>query len=115
MSNFSTKLEDASEGELKHWVNEGDFHIVPVASEELTRRSLERLQKTIESSDKNTLRYSRRLIDLTVLLFFVMLVQVFISVIAIPQNWLIKILLLGIILYVVYFAARRILEGRKIK
>lgn len=38
MSNFSQKLEDATNEELMHWINEFDFRVVPLASDELTRQ-----------------------------------------------------------------------------
>ena len=112
MSNFEKKLEDASEEDLRRWINEQDFRVVPLASDELTRRSLKRLQKTIQDLDKNTMRYSRRLIDLTILLFFVAFCQVLISIMAVPLTWLARILLGMIVLYSIYFITRRIIEKK---
>lgn len=112
MSNFEKKLEDASEEDLKYWVNERMPPWVSLASDELTRRSLQKLQNTIQDLDKNTKNYSGKLIDLTLLLFFVALIQVFISVIAIPESWLTKILVFGTVVYVIYYIIRRITEER---
>jgi hypothetical protein len=112
MSNFEKKLEDASEEDLRRWINEQDFRVVPLVSDELTRRSLKRLQKTIQDLDKNTMRYSRRLIDLTILLFFVAFCQVFISIMTVPLTWLARILLGMIVLYSIYFITRRIIEKK---
>lgn len=81
------------------------------ASVEMIRR----LKNAIESLDKNTKNYSGKLIDLTILLFFVALIQVCVSVMAIPETWLTKILILGIIIYAVYYTVRRIIEDRKSK
>ncbi len=50
MSNFAKKLEDASEDELKSWINNLDFRVVPLASDELTRRALNKLKKSTNFS-----------------------------------------------------------------
>ena len=115
MPNFSSKLEDASDGELKHWLNENDSGKASLASEELTRRSLVSLQKSLEESNKSTKRYSRHMFDLSILLFIVALVQVFISVMSIPESWFVRILILAVAGYAIYFAARRIFESRNLK
>ncbi len=113
MSNFEKKLEDASEEDLKCWVNERTHDVVHFASDELTRRSLQRLQNTIQDLDKNTMRYSRRLIDLTFLLFFVALIQIVISIMNIPGTWFVRILMGIMVFYSVYFIVRRITEKDK--
>lgn len=115
MSNFSPKLEDATDDQLKYWINETDARLASLASDELTRRRLKELQETIQDLNRNTMRYSRRLIDLTLLLFFVALIQVLISVVGVPENWLSKVLVLGIVIYAIYYAARHILENKKVK
>lgn len=50
MANFSPKLEDSTDKQLLYMVNELDFRVVPLASDELTRRSIKKLN---ESVDKN--------------------------------------------------------------
>ncbi len=112
MSNFEKKLEDASEEDLRRWINEQDFRVVPLASDELTRRILKKLQKTIQDLDKNTMRYSRRLIDLTLLLFFVAFCQVLLSIMTVPLTWFGRILLWLIVLYGIYFITRLITEKK---
>ncbi len=80
-------------------------------------RSLEmmrRLKNSIQDLDKNTKNYSGKLIDLTILLFFVALMQVLVSIMAIPETWLIKILIFGTVIYGIYYIVRRI-EERKNK
>jgi uncharacterized membrane protein len=74
---------------------------------------MRRLKNTIQDLDKNTVRYSRRLIDLTILLFFVALIQVLISLMAVSVTWNEWILLSIIVLYGVYYLARRIDEIKK--
>jgi len=58
MSNFSPKLEDASEKELRYMVNELDFRVVPLASDELTRRYIEDLNKTVKENVKQTKKFA---------------------------------------------------------
>lgn len=59
MSNFEPKLEDATEKELRYMVNELDFRVVPLASDELTRRTLDKLQKTIEEANEHSGKLER--------------------------------------------------------
>jgi hypothetical protein len=65
MSNFSPKLEDATDEELKHWINEYDFRIVPLASDELTRRHLKGLRKSIRLFNKRSSEQTEKMIKLT--------------------------------------------------
>ncbi len=115
MSNFEKRLEEASEEDLRRWINEYDFRVVPLASDELTRRSLEKLQKVIQDLDKNTKHYSGRLIDLTILLFFTAVIQTLIYIIGPPETWLMKGLLAFIVVYAIYYMTRRIVEEKKSK
>lgn len=54
MSNFSPKLQDSTEDELLHMINELNPTFTILASDELTRRVLRKLQKTIEISNKHS-------------------------------------------------------------
>ncbi|KKQ64574.1 MAG: hypothetical protein US86_C0019G0002 [Candidatus Daviesbacteria bacterium GW2011_GWA2_38_24] len=65
MSNFSPKLEKATDEQLKHWVNEGNFQIVPLASDELTRRTLSELQKTIQVFNEQASKQTEKMIEVT--------------------------------------------------
>jgi len=65
MSNFSPKLQDATDDELVHMVNELDFRVVPLASDELTRRSIRKLEKTIQQYNKQTSKQTQKMIRLT--------------------------------------------------
>lgn len=65
MANFHKKLEEASKKELYLWVNELDFRIVPLASDELTRRALNKLQETIKIFNKESSIQTRKMIRLT--------------------------------------------------
>jgi len=77
-----------------------------------TLEMMRRLKNSIQDLDRNTKNYSGKLIDLTILLFFVALIQVFVSVIAIPETWFTKILIIGTVSYVVYYVIRRITEEK---
>jgi len=65
MSNFSPKLEDSTDQQLMHMVNELDFRVVPLASDELTRRAIKKLEKTISSFNEQSSRQTNRIIQLT--------------------------------------------------
>jgi predicted DNA repair protein MutK len=65
MSNFPTKLEDATDEQLKHWINELDFRVVPLASDELTRRTLKKLQETIQVFNEQSSKQTQKMIGLT--------------------------------------------------
>ena len=59
MSNFSPKLQDATDEQLLHMVNELDFRVVPLASDELTRRTVRKLQEAIEVSNEHSQKIER--------------------------------------------------------
>lgn len=65
MSNFSPKLEDATDEQLMHMVNELDFRVVPLASDELTRRTVKKLEKTISVFNEQSSRQTDKMIRLT--------------------------------------------------
>lgn len=65
MSNFSPKLQDATDEQLMHMVNELDFRVVPLASNELTRRTIRKLEKTIEIFNSQSLKKADRKISKT--------------------------------------------------
>jgi len=65
MSNFSPKLEEAADEQLKYWINEFDFRVVPLASDELTRRTVNKLRETIEIFNKQASKQTQRMLRLT--------------------------------------------------
>ena len=65
MSNFSPKLQDATDEQLMHMVNELDFRVVPLASDELTRRTIRKLEKTIEVFNNQSSKQTEKLVKLT--------------------------------------------------
>ena len=46
-------------------VNELDFRVVPLASDELTRRSIRKLERTIQQYNKQTSKQTQKMIRLT--------------------------------------------------
>ena len=66
MANFAKNLEEASDEELYLWINQLAFNVVPLASDELTRRTLNKLQETIVNLDKKNERLQVRIFWLTV-------------------------------------------------
>ena len=111
MSNFSPKLEDAADEQLRRWVNEGNFQVVPLASDELTRRSIKKLnesvdkniselkkfsnatgkfnKETAEQTDK-TIRMTRTMTFLTWVMAFAVIVQIFLTI-PLKQNCFVSI------------------------
>lgn len=84
MANFAKNLEEASEKELYSWVNQLDFRVVPLASDELTRRALSKLQKTIKTFNEQSSKQTEELVRLTwwiVGLTFVMVVGLIVQII----------------------------------
>lgn len=65
MSNFSPKLQDATNEQLMHMINELDFRVVPLASDELTRRTIRKLEKTIEVFNSQSSKQTEKLVKLT--------------------------------------------------
>ncbi len=76
MSNFSPKLQDATDDELMHMVNELDFRIAPLASDELTRRTIRGMETTIKKFNKQASRQTQKMIQLTWGIIFLTIVMV---------------------------------------
>jgi len=105
MSNFEKNLSDFTEDELRQKTNQWGPDFAGLASDELTRRSLDRLQKTFVDFDKSTSRYSKVIIVLTVSLLVLGCMQ-FVATITPPlTGWkeilAVMILVFGSILYFV--------------
>lgn len=112
MSNFEKKLEDASEEDLRRWVNDNNFQVVPLASDELTRRYLKSLQNEIKNFNETSKKYSEKLIDVTLVLFAVAFLQLFISLRVISSGWGEWLFLAIITIYLFYLIIRPILRVR---
>ena len=81
--NFNQKPEETTDDELHSWVNTKNSHYIALASNELTRRSLGKLQEIIKTfsdqSSKQTdkiIRLTRWIVVLTVMMFVGLVVQV---------------------------------------
>jgi hypothetical protein len=61
MVNFSPKLEDQSDEQLKNNINTHQPDFASLSSNELTRRSLDGLRKTIVDLDKSNKKYTHAL------------------------------------------------------
>lgn len=77
MSNFSPKLQDATDEQLMNMVNELDFRVVPLASDELTRRSLKKLIEIIGKFNDQSSKQTERMINLTWWIVILTIVTVF--------------------------------------
>ncbi len=69
---------------------------------------MRRLKNAIEKLDQNTGRYSRKMVDLTILLFIVTLIQIIISLGVISATYREWIFLSILVLYIIYFVIRRL-------
>jgi len=76
MSNFSPKLEDATDDQLKYMVNELDFRVVHLASDELTRRAVNNLKETIKVFNEQSSKQTQTMIRLTWLIALLTLILV---------------------------------------
>ena len=89
MSNFSPKLEDATDEELMNMINELDFRVVPLSSDELTRRTIKRLRETIETFNKQSwkqtqkmIQLTRYIVGLTIVMIFGLIVQIILTLLS---------------------------------
>ena len=65
MSNFSPKLEDSKDDQLWQLINQSSPHYGSLASDELTRRALNKLQETIKTFNDQSSKQTDKLVDLT--------------------------------------------------
>ena len=65
MSNFSPKLEDSTDVQLRHSINEHNPHFASLSSDELTRRALNKLQETIKTFNEQSSKQADKLVRLT--------------------------------------------------
>jgi len=65
MSNFSPKLEDATDEQLMYMINKLDPRYATLASDELTRRTVKKLEKAIRVFNDQSLIQTEKLIKLT--------------------------------------------------
>ena len=61
MSNFSPKLENSTDEQLRYSINEHNPNFASLSSDELTRRSLDKLRETTVELDKSNKKYTRAL------------------------------------------------------
>lgn len=65
MSNFSPKLQDSTNEQLWHLINESSPAYSSLASDELTRRTLSELQSTIRIFNEQSSQQTEKLVRLT--------------------------------------------------
>jgi hypothetical protein len=123
MKNFAKNLEDATDQELYSWVNQLDFRVVPLASDELTRRRIKDLDDSIKQNTEQAKKFTTSFKEsskvaekFTVALFVLAVVQLLIAVFqlllsfAYSDNVQIKILgimmVIVIIIFLYYFGRK---------
>lgn len=65
MSNFAPKLEDSTNDQLWQLINQSSPHYGSLASDELTRRALNKLQETIKTFNEQSSKQTDKLVRLT--------------------------------------------------
>ena len=65
MSNFAPKLEDSTDDQLRFSVNEHNPHFASLSSDELTRRTLNKLEGTIRIFNEQSSKQTDKLVKLT--------------------------------------------------
>lgn len=65
MTNFSPKLQDSTEDQLWQLINHSSPHYGSLASDELTRRALNKLQETIKTFNTQSSNQTEEMIRLT--------------------------------------------------
>ena len=65
MTNFSPKLEESKDDQLWQLINQSSPHYGSLASDELTRRALNKLQETIKSFNEQSSKQTDKLVNLT--------------------------------------------------
>lgn len=86
MSNFHPRLEDATDKELMVMINELSPQFTILASDELTRRKLIKLQETITTFNNESSKQTNKMIvlawwvvGLTIAMLFGLIIQIIIS------------------------------------
>ncbi|MEK7464082.1 MAG: hypothetical protein AAB610_03115 [Patescibacteria group bacterium] len=79
MKKFSKNVEDATEKELLSWVNQLDYRVVHLASDELTRRSIRRLNESIDKQTLQVEKSSEVEKKFTIALFLLSVVQLLVA------------------------------------
>lgn len=83
MKNFEKKLEEATEEELRSWINTRNPNFTVLASNELIRRALDKLHEIIKTFNKQSSKQTEKMITLTqviILLTGVLVVGLFIQI-----------------------------------
>ena len=65
MTNFAPKLEDSKDDQLWQLINQSSPHYGSLASDDLTRRTLNKLQETIETFNEQSSKQTDKLVRLT--------------------------------------------------
>lgn len=83
MSNFSPKIEDMSESELRNAINEYSSDWALIASNEVTKRSLDSLHDTITVFNKQSSEQTEKMLFLTYLMAFCTVIMLVVGLIQI--------------------------------
>ncbi len=100
MNNFEKDLREYSDDELYKKINTVNHQLIHLCSDELTRRSTD--------------RWSQKLVDLTILLFFIGFLQLFISLKSISRSWVEWLFLTILTTYTILYIIR-LIENKKKK
>ena len=91
MPNFEKNLEEATETELRSWINTRNPHYTQLASEELTRRELKDLSKNMKESSKASGYF-------TEVMFVVALLQLMVAAFQFTEfSWWVRVIIWAIL------------------
>lgn len=99
MANFEKDLREFTDDELYAGINRHSPNYMALFSDELSRRSTD--------------RWSQKLVDLTILLFFIGFFQLFVSLKSISRSWIEWLFLSILILYGIAYVTRLITDKKE--
>lgn len=100
MNNFEKDLREYSDDELYKKINTVSHQLVHLCSDELTRRSTD--------------RWSKKIVGLTFLLFFIGFLQLFVSLKSVSSSWVQWLFLMILVTYAIFYVVR-LIENEKEK
>ena len=90
--NFEKKLEEATDEELHSWINTHNPHFTVLASNELIRRALDNLRKTIQVFNDQSSKQTEKLVkltwwivDLTIVMVIGLIIQIILALVLYVQ------------------------------
>ncbi len=110
MSNFSTKLENQSDDQLRNIINEESPNFASLASDEITRRELKKLGEIIKKSGKQEEKFSYAFLAFAVVQMIVVFLQ-FLFEIQNSTHQVIGIFLFLVAVVLTFYTIKKFISG----